>query len=56
MVGTTVKKVTLSFSLLSGRNGAANLSHTAVALNGKRNSIADPENRGVMIALTVPWI
>jgi hypothetical protein len=36
--------------------GAANLSHTAVALKGKRNSIADPAKRGAMIAFIVPWI
>lgn len=36
------------------RNGAANRFQTAVALNGKRNSIVDPENRGAKMAFIVP--
>lgn len=55
-VGTTVKNVTglLSFGL--GRKGAAKRSHTAVALNGNRNSMVEPAKRGAMIAFMVPWM
>ena len=66
-VGTTVKnvigsgfvvgnKLVSGWELAWGRNGAANRDHTAVALKGKRNSIEEPEKRGVRIALMVPWM
>lgn len=59
-MGTTVRKVILSLGLLwvwvSGRKGAARRSQTAVALKGNMNSIVEPANRGVMSALTVPWM
>ena len=44
------------FGFGEGRKGAANRCHTAVALKGKRNSIEEPEMRGVRIAFMVPWI
>lgn len=56
-MGTTVKNVmgsVLGFGV--GRKGAAKRSHTAVALNGKRNSMLDPEKRGARIAFIVPWM
>lgn len=59
-MGTTVKNVIGfgdGFEGVEGRrNGAAKRSQTAVALNGKRNSIEDPAKRGVRIAFMVPWI
>jgi hypothetical protein len=36
--------------------GAAKRSHTAVALNGNRNSMVEPAKRGAMIAFMVPWM
>jgi hypothetical protein len=39
-----------------GRKGAAKRFHTAVALKGKRNSIADPANMGAKIPFMVPWM
>lgn len=37
-----------------GRNGFARRVHVALALNGKRNSTADPANSGVKSALMAP--
>lgn len=56
MVGTAVKNVIgrLEFDSDEGRKGAAKRSHVASALNGKRNSMADPARRGVKSALMVP--
>lgn len=55
-VGTTVKKVIFSMVFGSGRKGAAKRSHTAVLLKGNKNSMVDPESRGAMMALIVPWM
>ena len=38
------------------RKGAAKRRQTASALKGKRNSIVLPENKGVKMALMVPWM
>lgn len=40
----------------SERKGAAKRDQTAVALKGKRNSMAEPAKRGVKIAFMVPWM
>lgn len=39
-----------------GRKGAARRSHTALTLNGNKNSMHEPAKRGARRAFTVPWI
>lgn len=60
MVGTTVKKVIISWDMLSlfpgAMKGEASRSQTAFTLNGKRNSIVEPAKSGVSRPLTVPWM
>lgn len=51
-----MKNVMGSLIWVSGRKGAAKRFQTAVALNGKRNSIVEPVNRGARMAFTVPWM
>lgn len=58
MVGTTVRKVILDsdgrLRSSSGKKGDAKRSQTAVTLNGKRNSMVDPANKGASKAFTAP--
>lgn len=64
IVGTTVKNVIFRFGCgfgspfvaWEGKKGAAKRDQTASGEKGKRNSIVDPEKRGAMRALTVPWM
>lgn len=51
-----MKKVILDDEVVEGRKGVAKRVQTAVALKGKMNSMVEPDNRGAMIALMVPWI
>lgn len=55
-----MKKVTFGLGSLVVplvvRNGEARRFQTASALKGNMNSMEEPANRGVMTALTVPWM